>query len=296
MGFWNTLVLNKPNADCMGHCCSSLTWRCEDGSKSLKVCPCFRPEISQTLERGHHLIPKVTGETTGGNIVAFPVQCHGKLHGTSSESKVARIYNSVTMQIPEIDDFDLEGDVVGAIIYGGRVKRDANGEVIIGDPNDDYTPYEDGLIYAGGGYTELSEAIQNRGPEAVAELLKSHPQLAQEITTGAATPLHISAMSDRGEQSMKLLLEVLEQQGPYDVDTKDLWGYTALHRCAANNLPVGAQALLEAGADQNLPSGRANSGWSARQFAFKRRYYDVMRVIQKSELERGTLPEGEPLW
>ena len=64
--------------------------------------------------------------------------------------------------------------------------------------------------------------------------------------TGGARPLHTCGKSQRGQHSVRVLLAA-----GATVDAVDTYGYTPLHRMASNNLPVGAKALIEAGADVN---------------------------------------------
>lgn len=87
------------------------------------------------------------------------------------------------------EGFDAARDTVGAGIYSGKVKRDASGNIIIGQQYQNHNPVP-GPIYAGGGYTEMSKAI-HKGPEAVAEYLQAQPDIkaaANEVSTGGATP------------------------------------------------------------------------------------------------------------
>mmetsp|Transcript_25113 Transcript_25113/g.82376 ORF Transcript_25113/g.82376 Transcript_25113/m.82376 type:complete len:103 (+) Transcript_25113:827-1135(+) len=99
-------------------------------------------------------------------------------------------------------------------------------------------------------------------------------------------------MSRAGEMSTALLLEALGADA--DVEATDAWGYTPLQRHASNNLAVGAQALLAAGASHTRPSGLEGRGDSARALARRFRHFATLRVFQQFELERGIpLPEGE---
>ena len=69
---------------------------------------------------------------------------------------------------------------------------------------------------------------------------------------------------------------------------------TALQRAATNDLPIAAEALLEAGADPSRPSGLEYSGDSARVLAMRFRKFDIIRAIQGYERRNGIpLPEGE---
>ncbi|CAE8607093.1 unnamed protein product, partial [Polarella glacialis] len=62
------------------------------------------------------------------------------------------------------------------------------------------------------------------------------------------------------------------------VEQLDTYGMTPLHRMASNNLPVGARALLEAGADPNY-QGEARS--TPMQVAKESRAREVMAVLQE---------------
>lgn len=136
----------------------------------------------------------------------------------------------------------------------------------------------------------MSLAIQS-GPDAVAALLSELPASAEELTTGGARPLHVCAMSQRGQHSAELLIAAGAA-----VDPVDTWGYTPLQRMATNDLGVGAAALLRAGADRLRPSGLEGTGESARELALRLRSFAVLRAMQRYELERGLpRPDGEPL-
>ena len=98
------------------------------------------------------------------------------------------------------EGFDPYSDSVGPGIYGGRVKRDENGEIVIGKQ---YQVTEiikvqtlkiqlsflkghnskPGPVYAGGGYTPMSNALR-LGEKAIAPLLDKFPDLVNEISTG----------------------------------------------------------------------------------------------------------------
>ena len=165
------------------------------------------------------------------------------------------------------EGLEAESDSVGPGIYGGRVSRDASGEIIIGQQFEEHNALP-GPVYAGGGYTALSEAIRT-GPEAVRLVLSEQPAAAREISTGGATPLHVCGMSKHGERSTAILLEALGADA--DVEATDTWGYTALQRHASNNLAVGARAV-----------------------ALRFRHFATIRAFQQFELARGLpLPEGE---
>lgn len=69
------------------------------------------------------------------------------------------------------EGFDPYADTVGPGIYGGIVQRDAEGKIVIGRQYQNHNP-RPGPVYAGGGYTPMSNAI-HEGPHRVAALLKS---------------------------------------------------------------------------------------------------------------------------
>jgi hypothetical protein len=85
------------------------------------------------------------------------------------------------------------------------VQRDENGAVVIGQQYQNHNP-RPGPVYAGGGYTPMSQAIQ-RGREACKELLDRYPDLANEVTTGGCTPLHFCGMSQRNQLVTEYLIE-----------------------------------------------------------------------------------------
>jgi len=294
----------------------------------MKTCPLCNRAIPPELESRHHLVPKLKGgKTTQANIVVLHRVCHDKVHGVFTEAELARSYDTVEMLLadPRIEKFakwiakrpinfhdstpslrrrrqrglkmmeglDAESDSVGPGIYGGKVERDAHGEIVTGQQFEEHNPLP-GPVYAGGGYTELSAAIRTSA-DAVRAVLATQPTSALEISTGGATPLHVCGMSPRGQQSTALLAEARALLGhAVRVDAVDTWGYTALQRHATNNCADGALALLEAGADHMRPSGLEGTGQSARALARRLRAYAVLKVFQQWELARGqALPDDE---
>lgn len=293
---------------------------------AMKTCALCGRDIPPALESRHHLIPKLKGgRTTEGNIVVLHRACHDMIHAACTEAELARNYPTMETLLshPKISNFarwiskrpiefndrttslrrrrqragrarmmeglDAESDSVGPGIYGGCVLRDAAGEIVIGQQYERHNPLP-GPVYAGNGYTQMSQAIR-AGPSAVAQLLQEQPESADELSTGGATPLHVCAMSPIGQQSMQLIVEA---RGDKSIDARDTWGYTALQRAATNNLAEGAQALLAAGASHTAPSGLEGTGDSARALARRLRSYAVLRVFQQHELAQGLpLPDGE---
>ena len=118
------------------------------------------------------------------------------------------------------DGLDADADTVGPGIYGGRVKIDASGDVVIGAQYEMHMSLP-GPVYDGNGYTELSSAIRKGVPETVKSLLNKTPEMVNQVQTGYATPLHVSCMSELGQQCTATLLEFSAE-----VDAKDAWGYT----------------------------------------------------------------------
>lgn len=296
---------------------------------ALKVCPLCQREIPPELESRHHLVPKLKGgKATPDNLVVLHRPCHDKVHAVFTEAELARSYTSMDALLshPEISKFakwiakrpiefrdgttslrrrrqrglkmvvglDAESDSVGPGIYGGRVQRTDSGDVVIGQQYEEHNALP-GPVYAGGGYTELSDSIRKGDLEGVRALLQRDPSLCDEVTTGGATPLHVCGMSQAGQRCTALIAQARAGMG-CDVDARDTWGYTALQRHATNNLGVGAQALLEAGASHTVPSGFADSGTrdSARQLALRLRAFACLKVFQQHELSLGQeLPDGE---
>jgi len=174
------------------------------------------------------------------------------------------------------EGFDPYADSVGAGIYGGKVKRDENGEVIVGKQFQNHNPTP-GPVYAGGGYSAMNKALAS-GKDAVAALLDKDPSLVGEISTGGAQPLHMCGMSRRNE----VMTEYLISRGA-DIEAQDTYGYRPLHRMASNNLAVGAEALLKAGAEGNA---RTQHGESAMSIAKGSAAHDVIRILLSYKAEK----------
>ena len=150
------------------------------------------------------------------------------------------------------EGFDPYADTVGPGIYGGSVKRDAEGNIMIGEQYQNHNN-RPGPVYDGKGYSFMGRAI-HAGPEKVSEILADHPELKEEISTGGARPLHMCGMSKKGQLSTQALVEAKA-----DIYSQDTYGYTALHRMASNNLEIGGEALVRAGHDPNLKMEGADS-------------------------------------
>jgi hypothetical protein len=150
------------------------------------------------------------------------------------------------------EGFDPYADTVGPGIYGGSVKRDSSGKVVIGQQYQNHNN-RPGPVYDGQGYSLMSKAI-HMGPEKVKEILTDFPELKDEISTGGATPLHMCGMSRSGQLSTQVLIDANA-----NIYAQDTYGYTALHRMASNNLEIGAEALVRAGHDPNIKMEGADS-------------------------------------
>lgn len=170
----------------------------------------------------------------------------------------------------DADGFDPYADTVGPGIYGGSIKVDADGKPVIGTQYQNHNPHP-GPVYDGNGYSAMSRAMR-AGQSAVADLLDQHPELVNELSTGGATPLHMCGMSPDGQRLTAFLIS----RGA-DIEAIDTYGMRPLHRMASNNLPMGALALLEAGADVDAFA----SGMSAYRIAIQADAYDAAEVIMK---------------
>eukprot|EP00892_Ulva_mutabilis_P001595 jgi/Ulvmu1/11436/UM076_0010.1 len=169
------------------------------------------------------------------------------------------------------DGFDPYADSVGPGIYGGGVLRDGAGSMVIGQQYQSHNP-RPGPVYDGTGYSAMSKAI-SCGTEAVKQLLADHPELAHEVSTGGARPLHVCGMSQCGQHSTAVLLA--HGADPRALDT---YGYTPLHRMASNNLPEGARALLRGGAAADARA--TGSGETPLQVAEESRAHAVAAVLR----------------
>ena len=170
------------------------------------------------------------------------------------------------------DGFDPYTDTVGPGIYGGVVRRDVAGNVVVGTQYQNHNP-RPGPVYAGGGYTPTSRLLSAGDAAALAAWFDRFPELANEISTGGATPLHVCGMSRRGASLAAL---VAARGGA--LEAVDTYGFRPLHRMASNNLAEGARALLEAGADAGARTPR---GETALDIARESGAADVVALLEK---------------
>lgn len=175
------------------------------------------------------------------------------------------------------DGFDRQADTVGAGIYSGNIKRDQDGKVIWGKQYQNHNP-NPGPVYNGDGYSEISKAIHTGNPEIVQKLILKNPEVVNEISTGGARPLHTCGMSRRGQMVTQILID-----NGADINAIDTYGYTPLHRMASNNLKIGAEALLRAGAPPLQKTGKPYSGETAMSIARSSGAFDVVNLLSKYE-------------
>jgi hypothetical protein len=171
------------------------------------------------------------------------------------------------------DGFDPYADTVGPGIYGGSVKRDEQGNIVIGEQYQNHNQVP-GPVYDGTGYSLMSRAI-HMSSDKVKEIIKDYPELKEEVSTGGARPLHVCGMSKKGQNSTKTLIEA-----GADIYVQDTYGYTALHRMASNNLPVGGEALVSAGHDPN----KAMPGADSTPIEIARRSRAIQFLMKMQEL------------
>lgn len=170
------------------------------------------------------------------------------------------------------EGFDPYADTVGPGIYGGNVKRDADGNIIIGEQYQNHN-HRPGPIYDGTGYSLMSRAI-HRGKEKMKEILQDYPELIHEISTGGARPLHICGMSKQGQLATQILIDA-----GADLYALDTYNYNALHRMASNDLHIGAEALVKAGMDPNYKPPASDS--SPMDIAKRSRAIHFLMTMQK---------------
>jgi hypothetical protein len=176
------------------------------------------------------------------------------------------------------EGFDPYADSVGAGIYGGVVKRDGTGRVVIGQQYQNHNP-RPGPVYAGGGYTPTSLLLSNDdGGLGLSAWLEQYPDLVNDVSTGGAQPLHSCGMSTRNQNSAAVLIA----HGA-DIEGLDTYGFTPLMRMASNNLAKGALALLAAGAD---PLSRGANGDSPMKIARDSRATEVAAVLKAAGTRR----------
>ena len=180
--------------------------------------------------------------------------------------------------------WNLPMDVVGAGVYGGIVKRDASGKVVVGDewPEDNRAPPAHNPVHPRGpyldfskltpenrGYSKIATVIMSGGATKLEALLQSVAQderakLANLVMTGGARPLHMCGMSRGGDASE--LIRVLIAAGA-DVNAKDNYEMTPMDRLASNSV-AGNKLLKAHGAVPGHALPRGVPQWDADDLAY----------------------------
>jgi hypothetical protein len=183
--------------------------------------------------------------------------------------------------------WNLPIDVVGSGVYGGIVKRDASGRVLIGDewPENNICPPAHNPVHSTGPYLDFSKLTPyNRGYSKIARLIQESLQasssveslfqsipedsdrkkLANLVMSGGARPLHMCGMGRGGDTSE--LISILIKYGA-DVNAKDNYEYTPMDRLASNSV-AGSKVLESYGGKHGheLPSGVPQ--WDSDEFAY----------------------------
>jgi len=191
---------------------------------------------------------------------------------------------SVALQI----GWNLPIDVVGAGVYGGIVKRDADGRVVVGDewPEDNIAPPAHNPVHSVGPYLDFSKFTpSNRGYTLIALLIQesrgqaatklealfeslpeasSRKKLANLVMTGGAQPLHMCGMGRGGDTSE--LINVLIKYGA-DVNAKDNYELTPMDRLDSNSV-AGNRILQSHGAKRGRELPRGVPKWDSDEFGY----------------------------
>lgn len=184
--------------------------------------------------------------------------------------------------------WNLPMDVVGAGVYGGIVKRDANGKIIVGDewPENNIAPPAHNPVHSTGPYLDFSKLTStNRGYSKIARIIQQsrgqgaaelealflsiaedseRKKLANLVMTGGARPLHMCGMGRGGDTSQ--LIQVLIKYGA-EVNAKDNYEYTAMDRLSSNNVE-GNQVLQRHGGLRGRQLGRGVPQWDNEEFSY----------------------------
>merc|ERR1719265_14152 len=180
--------------------------------------------------------------------------------------------------------WNLPMDVVGAGVYGGIVKRDESGKVIIGDewPENNQCPPAHNPVHSKGpsldyskftsqnrGYTKIALVIMSGSASALEDIFQKteeseRSKLANLVMAGGARPLHMCGMSRGGDASD--MVAVLMKYGA-DVNAKDNYELTPIDRLASNAVR-GNQLLKSRGAvsGRKLPKGQPL--WDSSEFTY----------------------------
>jgi hypothetical protein len=184
--------------------------------------------------------------------------------------------------------WNLPMDVVGAGVFGGIVKRDGKGKIIIGDewPEDNLQPPAHNPVHSTGPYLDYSKLTpQNRGYSMIARVISDsrrgdasqledlfqrlpndaeRRKLANLVMTGGARPLHMCGMGRGGDTSA--LIEVLIKYGA-DVNAKDNYEYTPMDRLSSNSV-AGNRILGSHGGVSGRQLPRGLPAWDSDEFDY----------------------------
>jgi hypothetical protein len=184
--------------------------------------------------------------------------------------------------------WNLPMDVVGAGVYGGIVKRDSRGKIIIGDewPENNVGPPAHNPVHSKGPYLDFSKFTSaNRGYAKIATVIQSsrggdskemealfqqlasdseRKKLANLVMTGGARPLHMCGMGRGGDTSE--LIKILIKYGA-DVNAKDNYEYTPMDRLSSNSV-VGNRVLQSHGAVRGRQLPRGQPQWDHDEFDY----------------------------
>ena len=179
--------------------------------------------------------------------------------------------------------WNLPQDVVGAGVYGGIVKRQENGDIIVGDewPEDNVQVPAHNQVHPTGPYLDFSKLTEkNRGYTAIAHVImagdvvqleqmlekagKDASKLANLVMTGGARPLHMCGMSRGGDASK--LVNALIAHGA-DVNAKDNYELTPVDRLASNSV-AGNRLLREHGAVASSQISKGVPNWEDVEFNY----------------------------
>jgi len=180
--------------------------------------------------------------------------------------------------------WNLPIDVVGAGVYGGIVKRDEYGRIIVGDewPENNQSPPAHNPVHSRGpyldftkfdpksrGYTRIAMLLQMGDSSELERLFQSvekenRKKLANLVMAGGARPLHMCGMGRGGDTSE--LIRVLIQHGA-DVNAKDNYEYTPMDRLSSNS--VAGNAILKShGGVRGRQLPRGVPQWDSDEFAY----------------------------
>lgn len=129
------------------------------------------------------------------------------------------------------------------------------------------------LIAAGFGYRDIIFYLLDRGADIHLRNLKDYDCLLMLLLFGAFS------------FNVEEIIKAFTVRG-IDINKQDITGVAPLHECAARNLPLSIQSLVDAGADINMRHGR--SGLTPLQLACSSTDPDVETI--RSLLDKGALP------